>query len=223
VNYIAALLDGKTEVLCSPMRVALIAFALVLAAAGAALATPAAKPLALSARVLRSGEFQGFKPAQTTQFRRVRDWITDDTGLTRSQVAARTVRLKRAGFVALLSEHLMATSGVRDRAAVSWVMRLGSAQAARREVTAAVRDAMADGKERGHRYVAFSVEGIRGARGFRLTSPGSAGDNVMFADGPFVYLVGTKWDPFTRRPPPRANLVAAARTLYKRVRGHPPA
>ena len=205
------------------MRVVVATLALALVAAGAALATSAAKPLPLSARVLRTGEFKGFKPAQTTRFRKVRDWITDGTGLTRAQVAARTVRLKRAGFVALLSEELMATSGVRDRAAVSWVMRLRSAQAARIEVTAAVKDAIADGKEREHRYLAFSVGGIRGARGFRLTSPGRAGDNVMFADGPFVYLVGTRWDPFTRRPPARANLVAAARTLYRRVHGHPPA
>ncbi len=195
--------------------------ALVLVPAGAAIAVPAATPLPLSARVLRAGEFKGFRPAQTTLYKKARNWISDGTGLTRTQVAARTVRLKRGGFVALLSERLIATSGVRDRAALSWVMQLGSARAARTELAAAVRDSAADGRRTGHRYVAFRVSGIPGARGFRLTSPGSAGERVMFADGPFVYLVGTAWDPFTNHPPARVKLLAAARTLYRRVHGRP--
>jgi hypothetical protein len=45
----------------------------------------------------------------------------------------------------------------------------------------------------------------------------------MFADGPFVYLIGNGWTVGTKNPPPRSALVAAVTKLYRRVHGHPPA
>jgi hypothetical protein len=59
------------------------------------------------------------------------------------------------------------------------------------------------------------------ARGFHDTRPGFAGDNIVFSDGPFLYLVGDGWAAGATNPPVRARLLAAATRLYKRVRGHP--
>lgn len=193
---------------------------LALGAATAVPAAPSARALSLHERVLRAGEFKGYKPAQTTLFKSPRTWLSSDTGLTRTQIAARTARLRRAGFAALLIERLISTRA-RDRAGLSWVLQLSSARAARAELTAAVKDSVAFGRRSRHRYAAFRVTGIPGARAFRLTTPGSVGDNVMFADGRFLYLVGAHWDPFTTRVPARAPLIAAAKTLYRRVHGRP--
>jgi hypothetical protein len=70
---------------------------------------------------------------------------------------------------------------------------------------------------------AFPVGGIPDARGYHLAGSGSGGDNVVFADGPFVYLVGVGWSAKAKNTPTRAQLIAAATRLYKRLHGHPPA
>ena len=86
-----------------------------------------------------------------------------------------------------------------------------------------MKDAQSRSKPPKFTYAAFRVSGIPGARGYHLTSPGGAGDNVLFADGPFVYFVGFGWSAKTKNMPTRAQLIAAAARVYKRVRGHPPA
>ena len=45
------------------------------------------------------------------------------------------------------------------------------------------------------------------------------GDNVYFADGNFLYLVGQGWSSRDKKPPTRAALLAAVQKLYARVRG----
>ncbi len=45
----------------------------------------------------------------------------------------------------------------------------------------------------------------------------------MFADGPFVYVIGNGWVPGAKSAPPRSALIAAVTRLYGRVHGHPPA
>ena len=68
--------------------------------------------------------------------------------------------------------------------------------------------------------MAFPVEGIPGAAGFHLVGGASfEGDNIAFADGPYVYLVGQGWGVNVRPAASRAVLVAAAQSLYKRVHG----
>ena len=206
-------------------RVALsLLVVLAFASTGAIEAAPSAKPLSLRDRVLRTGELTGFKRfGPPTAFIRARAWVSSGTGLTLKEVAARTARLRREGFAALLSQQLAPTRGSRDRGGLSWVMRLKSPAAARNELAAIRRYSQTDGKGLGRSFKAFPVPGIPRAQGFRLKRPGLVGDNVVFADGPFVYLVSTRWETYARRPPARANLIGAARKLFRRVHGSPPA
>jgi hypothetical protein len=48
----------------------------------------------------------------------------------------------------------------------------------------------------------------------------SGGEHIVFADGPFLYLVGNAWTGSTRNPR-HAALIEAATKLYQRVHGHP--
>ena len=195
-----------------------------LLAATAATASPAAEPLSVSKRVLRANELRGFKPfGPPTIYIRPRSWISSDTGLTRGAVAARAARLTKRGFMTLVSQNLAPMRGSFDRGGVSWVMRLGSAASARAELSSIREYSETDGKRRGHSYKAFRVTGIPRAIGFRATSPGQVSDNVVFADGPFIYSVTARWEEFARNPPSRAAIVAGARKLHKRVQGRPPA
>jgi hypothetical protein len=194
-------------------------------AAGSGVAFATLSPLPLSARVIQQGEFPPFLalPGQaTTLYKNPKQWVSVDRSLTSAQVSARTARLRREGFVAVLSRQL-GTRTPEPWGGLSWVMQLGSAASARAELAANVRDEQGTSKPPKFTYAAFPVKGIPGARGYHLTSPGSAGDNVVFADGPFLYFVGFGWSAKTNNVPTRTQLIAAATRLYKRVRGHPAA
>ena len=65
----------------------------------------------------------------------------------------------------------------------------------------------------------FAVPAVPGARGYRVSAGGLFGDNVYFADGSFLYLVGQGWSSRDKKPPTRAALLAAVQKLYARVRG----
>lgn len=185
------------------------------------LAIGAPRPLPLSARVIRSGEFPGFVPAGTVLFRSVDAWISfRGAGLTARQAAAVVAAYRRDGFKVMLSENLDPAKG-SDRGALSWVARFRSAAAAKAEIMTTTRLSAAIHKQRGRSYEAFQVYGFPGARGFHATRPGLAGDNIVFSDGPFLYLLGDSWVTGATNPPARARLVAAAMKLYKRVHGHP--
>ena len=67
----------------------------------------------------------------------------------------------------------------------------------------------------------FVVAGIPTASAFRLGTSSSGGDNILFTDGRFLYFVGIGWS--TGGKPARAALIAAARSLFERVHGHPAA
>ena len=92
----------------------------------------------------------------------------------------------------------------------------------RAEITRELRDA-ADEPNRGiaksHRP--FAVPGVLGAHGFTHVGTDSSGHNIIFADGAFVYWVGVVWSNQVKDPPTRAQLIAAATTLYKRTQGRP--
>jgi hypothetical protein len=194
-------------------------------AAASGVAFGALSPLPLSARVIQQGEFPPFLalPGQsTTLYKNPKQWVSVDTSLTPAQVSVRTTRLRREGFVAVLSRQL-GTPTPEPWGGLSFVMQLGSATSARAELAANVRDEQSTSKPPKSTYTAFRVNGIPGARGYHLTSRGGAGDNVVFPDGPFVYFVGFGWSAKTKNLPTRTQLIAAATRLYKRVRGHPAA
>jgi hypothetical protein len=186
----------------------------LLVGAGVALATPT--PLPLRDRLIKQGEFAGYRPESTKQsFTTAKSWVAGGPHLTAAQTSAAIARLHREGFVAVLSEFL--DRGYERGNGLSWVMQLGSAASARAELKA---DLTAD-KQGGGSFSTFSVPVIPGARGYRVSGGGSVGENIYFADGPFLYLVGQGFSSVDKNQPTRAGLITAVTTLYRRVHGHP--
>jgi len=190
-------------------------------AVSAAAAVAAPKPLPLSARLIERGDLSGFGPGAAIPFKTAKAWVDANSALTPVQASAQLARLRREGFKELLSEYL--GLGQSLRAGVSWVMQLGSPAAARAELAAGFLGFKAQYAAGGGSFSAYSVGAIPGARGFRVSGNGQVGENIYFADGPFLYLVGEGWSTAVKKPPTRAGLIAAATKLYERVRGHPAA
>lgn len=120
----------------------------------------------------------------------------------------------------MLSEQL--GSLTRDWGGVSWVMQLDSAASARSEL-GRQRARLAEHQQATqHHLRSLPITTIPGAHGYHLggTAGSFEGDNIDFSDGPFLYLVGNGWNKGTANTPPRANLIAAATKLHKRVHGH---
>lgn len=181
---------------------------------GVALASPT--PLPLRDRLIKPGEFAGYRPeSRKHSFKTAKSWVALGPHLSAAQTSAAIARLHREGFVAVLSEFL--DRGSERGSGLSWVMQLGSAASARSELTA---DLNAD-KAGGGTFSAFSVPAIPGARGYRVSGGGGAGENIYFADGPFLYLVGQGSSSVGKNQPTRAGLITAVTTLYRRVHGHP--
>ena len=197
--------------------VLLVGFLVMVTWSGVAAASP--KPLPLSARLLESGEFPGFTLEAPKPFKAAKAWVAGNTSLTPAQARAQVARLSGEGFKELLAEFLDDTQGPRN--GLSYVMQLGSASSARAQLAAEVRFEKAQGQAQ----ETFSVHAIPGAVGFGSSNPNGTsggGENVVFADGPFFYLVGNGWSGSTHNPR-HAALIEAATTLYERVRGHPAA
>jgi hypothetical protein len=187
--------------------------AVSLAAAGSALA--AGGPLPLSARVIQPGEFKPFTPAGAHLYTDANEWVGSDATLSSGARAAEVAELKRNGFKAIYVQQLGVTSP--QQAGLSYAVQLGSPAQAKAELAAGLRDQRQESKS----FEAFPVAGIPGAAGFHLAGNSSfEGDNITFADGPYVYLVGQGWGVNIRPAAPRAALVAAAQRLYRRVHGH---
>jgi hypothetical protein len=197
----------------------------VTAVSGVALAAGALSPLPLSARVIQHGELPGFGPfgpPQTTLVKTAKKWVSGDRSYTPAQASAAIAALQRGGFKTVLVEQL--GSLTKYWGGVSWVMQLGSAASARAQLAADVRHWAGMNKPPKNIYTAFPVSTIPGARGYFLGGTGGngfVGDNVEFADGPFLYLVGDGWKRGMNNTPLRSSLIAAAGKLYKRVHNHP--
>jgi hypothetical protein len=174
-----------------------------------------AQRLPLTARVVAHGELAGFGPFGPPH---VRTFKTPASFLaayqqaaTPSQVSVWIALLKREGFVAVAVEEL--GSRTANRGGLSWAMELGSSADAHSELLKEVRSDKSHGPAS-----RFAVGGIPTASAFRVGTSSSGGDNILFSDGRFLYFVGVGWSNGAK--PARAALIAAARTLYKRVRGH---
>jgi hypothetical protein len=184
----------------------------------AAAASP--KPLSLRARLIQRDEFPGFRVEPgLARYRTAALWVQSDPKLTTSQRATELSRLRHEGFRGLDQEFL--DHGKLRLAGVSWVMRLGSPAAARAELGASLETYKREDTAIGATFTPFTVHGISGARGFELSGNGEVGDNVFFADGPYLYLIGDGWSLSATDPPTRASLLAAAHTLHARVHGRP--
>jgi hypothetical protein len=193
---------------------------LVVAAGWAGVGAAAPKPLPIGARVIHQGDFVGYSPEpKPTSYKTIAAWVASDSSLTAQQSAADKARLSREGFKAALTEFLDRGSDKRD--GVSWVAQLGSASAARAELAATLQEDKEGAALYGHQFSLIKVAAIPGALGWRETGGGFVGENVLFADGPFLYLLGQGWSAGDKHPPTLAGLIAAVKKLYTRVHGHP--
>jgi hypothetical protein len=192
--------------------------ACLLVGTGVALASP--KPLPLRDRLIERGDFAGYRPESSTEsFKTPNAWVDSGPHVSAAQRSADIARLHREGFVAVLTEFL--DRGLERQSGLSWVMQLGSAASARAELKVEVAENKTQTRAGGGSFSAFSVPAIHGAQGYRVSGGGTIGENIFFADGPFLYLVGQGWSSADKNPPTRAGLIAAATTLYRGVHGHP--
>ena len=166
-------------------------------------------------RVIRAGEFPGYSPPSNgTVYHDPRAW-SQKVGPP-VDPAKEAARLHRVGFVGGLAEYLTRTGGSGQ--GLSVVERLGSRAAARQEVVVFGQKAKAAHSGSGDIYAPFAVPAIPGARAYSLSSNGLAGLDVTFADGPYYYLVGAGGPAGADDAATRAQVVAAATILYRRVR-----
>ena len=157
------------------LSVAVIAGLLV----GTGVALASLKPLPLRDRVIKRGDFAGFRPESSTHsFKTAKAWVVAGPHRPAAQTSAEIARLHREGFVAVLTEFL--DRGSERGNGLSWVMQLGSAASARAELNVEFTENTSGGS-----FSAFAVPAIRGARGYRVSGGGSVGENIFFADGPF--------------------------------------
>jgi hypothetical protein len=186
----------------------------------AASATPA--PLPPSARLIHRGDFVGYRPEPATHaFETAKAWVTAGPHLTVAQTAAEIARLHREGFVVVVTQFL--DRGSARQSGLSWVMQLGSAKSARAELKVDLAENKTQTRAYGGTFSTFPVPAVPGAQGYRVSGGGSVGENVFFADGPFLYLVGQGFSSADKNPPTRAGLIVAVQRLYARVHGHPAA
>jgi hypothetical protein len=184
---------------------AVIVCVTAVAGTGVVLADAATPPMPLYERVLQAHEFPGF----FSNFCPVVETGAGRWAGTQLSVDA----LRENGFVAGIREELRSTALAAD--ALSVAAQFRSTQAARAEMEHELAASHVGS------FVGFAVQGIPGARGFTRSSGDSKGYNVMFTDGLFQYLVGAGFATNARKPPTRAEVIAAATTLYRRVHGHP--
>lgn len=182
-------------------------------------ATPATGALPVNDRVLQPSEFQGYVvPRPPPVVRSTAAWAAAAEGLTGSQVAAESPRLRRLGFVAGVAEHLHGVFPVMVEA-LSLVEQYRSAARARAELAYQyARDRSVAGSP-GQKFTRFRVAGIPGAMGWKTSDPSFVGINVLIADGPFYYVVGAGFPPSAHNAPSRAQVITAATALYRRVHG----
>ena len=192
---------------------AFVAVGYLVVGTGMAVASP--KPLPLRDRLIKQGDLSGYRVESSTHsFKTAKAWVL--SGPHTPQTSAEIARLQRERFLAVLSVFL--DRGSAPQSGLSWVMQLGSPASARAELKVDLAETKAAS---GGSFSAFSVPAIPGARAYRVSGGGSVGENIFFADGPFLYLVGQGWSSADAHPPTRAGLITAATTLYQRVHGHP--
>jgi hypothetical protein len=96
-------------------------------------------------------------------------------------------------------------------------VRFGSPAAARHEVIVFRAKVRAAHSAPGDVFATFTAPAIPGARAYALSSNGNEGLDVTFADGPYYFLVGAGGPAGAPDAATRAQLLAAAATLYRRV------
>jgi hypothetical protein len=169
------------------------------------------KPLAMAERVIGRGEFKGYAPGPQMSFKTPDGYLVGSNS-SFPQRKAWSTRLSREGFKGDVTEFLTGSQG--PQTGLSGVMQLASDASARAELAAELRVDLAQAAK------TFRVKAIPGAVGFSVIGSGEGSENVLFADGPFLYTVGYGWIG-NARISKHSALIGAATKLYTRVHGHP--
>lgn len=171
---------------------------------------PAGTPAALRGAhgsLLGTGELAGFVPRGTpTLGTSAESWVADEQ-VPPEKRAAETAKLRALGFVAGLEQRLASTHGGTGEA-ISIVELFHSSHGASAEAASTLKQATGRGE------TTFAAPGVPGGHGFG-SSAGNA--NVTFSIGPYYYLVGDQVPSGTPATTARAQLVAAAESLYRRA------
>jgi hypothetical protein len=188
----------------------------LLSASASALSLPAGSDL--TNFVLRTGEETGFKPEAPHVYTSLAAWLrgAHDT----AQEAKRdSARLTAEGFQGAVLEYTNLTRAPASGGGLSYVLALGSATAAAKELAYDVRsDITAQGK--GAVIHRFTIADVPGAVGFTARSahrPGGAA-NVSFREDGCVLLVGDSLAKGDLAGPVKAGTLA----IYRRTHGHCP-
>jgi hypothetical protein len=171
----------------------------------------------LSGRVLPPRSLPGFVSMQyPTIVRSPALWAT--TVEKSSTPAGETQRLRELGFVSGIDEHLFGRYPVTADA-LSLAEQYRSSASARAELVYQYTQARSSARTSGGTFTPFSVTGLPGARGWEASSGNSVGLNVIFASGPFYYVVGAGFPRHAPFAPTRARITAAANFLDLLVNG----
>jgi hypothetical protein len=192
------------------MRVLIALIAAALLAAPCSLA--AGSPLALTGRLAKTGDLNGFAAPPKlglSVYKTAAEWAKGFP-----DPAAETKRLQKLGFVGAAFEHLTATH-LLNRDAVSVVIQFRTPAGARANLANAI---VSYGNGR-LRVTHFTVPGVPGATGLYAHRSDGAGYDAVFTDGVYFYDVGA-YSPSSKASPTSAQVAAAAAALYHRVHGH---
>jgi hypothetical protein len=185
---------------------------------GASTTTTAAAGLPLTQRVIASPRLPRMHAdALVRPVSSARQWLAE-RGLTGADLRREAARLRRLGFVAGARETLV--SQRRNVAAVvSIVEELGSPASAREELADESARVRAAATSPGRTLRPFPVAAVPGAVGYEITRKGASTRFLGFSDGRFCYLLTSVAPVGALHAPPRAEVVAALRALYRRVHG----
>jgi hypothetical protein len=208
-------IENDVRVVRRSRVVAAVAAAFVVFSAGA-LAEPASLPF--RARVLQPGELPAFKVVYRDTYETAERWAAASPSADKAISSWWAAKLRRDGFRRAFFQN-MRSAAVDGGDAESWVAEFRSRDAASAELLVTLHASALIHAKTGTHSRAFAVNGIPGAHGFHNERPNSWGDNVLFADGRLIYLVGIGTRKAALDPPKRETLLAAATRLYKRVHG----
>jgi hypothetical protein len=171
-----------------------------------ATSAPVRPPPGFAGRLLTDNELRGFLITDAVAYTTAGRLVSSEGG-SAAEASAELRMLTANGFEAAAREDL----DKGGEAGLSLVERFASPAAARRALffyVAQFRDA-----GRATHFTPFAVGGLPGA-GFVLGNPGGTGVNIAFRAGDYYYLIGRVGS----GPGPEAGLLAAARSLYDRVK-----
>jgi hypothetical protein len=122
------------------------------------------------------------------------------------------------GFVTAASEHTGYTANTSAGAGTAWVVELGSAAQATKEVAAeySVLAAPGGGWKLTKKY---SLSALPGSRAWALAGQGDLAANVIFAEGRCVLLVGDERSGAGALSEVESPIRAGAEAIYKRTHG----